>query len=101
MHDPTTDPRVTARPNGGWDVATNKGSTYHVLDTGLLGWGIFHGPNLDMALTTDDRLAIGAADADQLIKALLDGDDTTNTAESTAAEAQAADQPADEDGWEA
>lgn len=73
MHDQHTDPRVVARPHGGWDVTTSKG-TYHVLDSGLLGWGVFQGPNLDIALTTDERLAIGAADPQDLIRALLDSD---------------------------
>ncbi len=76
MHDPASDPRIAARPNGGFDVTTRQG-TYHVLDSGLLGWGVYHGPNLDMVLTDDDRLAIGAAHADDLIKALLDNDNTT------------------------
>lgn len=88
MHDQHTDPRVVARPHGGFDVTTSK-CAYHVLDSGLLGWGVFQGPNLDIALTTDERLAIGAADPQDLIRALLDSDtpeaetNTTATTEQT------------------
>lgn len=102
MRDHEGDPRVVARPNGGFDVTTSKG-TYHVLDTGMLGWGVFEGPDLDMVLATDERLAIGAASGEGLVQALLDSDTPaaeqghTASAQTTTVVAE----PADEDGWEA
>ena len=68
----TSDPRVAARPNGGWDVTTGQGS-YHVLHSDAMGWGIYTGPNLDLVFGSDGP-AIGAARGEELVKALLDAD---------------------------
>lgn len=101
MHDLTSDPRVTASGSG-FRVATSKG-TFHVLNADILGWGVYAGRNLDMVFTATGP-AIGAADPNELIAALLEQDQVPTAehepaAESTPDPAVAA--VADEDGWEA
>lgn len=68
------DSRVTARNGGGYDVTTKSGN-YHVLDAGVMGWGVYTGPNLDMVFTNDGPL-IGAAGPEDLIRGLLKADDS-------------------------
>ena len=82
MHDGSTDSRVTARENGGWDVTTSQG-TYHVLDSEALGWGIFTGQNLDLVFT-DGGPVLGAAEPQGLIDALLNADDGVTNAQASA-----------------
>lgn len=70
----SVDPRVTAS-GAGYTVTTRRG-TYHVLDSGVMGWGVYTGRNLDMVFGADGPL-IGAAAADDLVKALLDADNAS------------------------
>lgn len=65
------DPRVSASGDG-YTVTTRRG-TYRVLNAGVMGWGVYQGPSLDLVFT-DTGPAIGAADADELIGALLQAD---------------------------
>lgn len=67
------DPRVTAFGGDGYEVTTSTG-TFRVLNAGVMGWGVYTGSNLDLVVT-DTGPAIGAADGDELVKALLDADD--------------------------
>jgi hypothetical protein len=68
------DPRVTARPSGGYTV-TAGGQTVHVLDTGTMGWGAYAGPNLDLIVGPSGPW-IGIPTADALIGVLLQADNT-------------------------
>ncbi len=83
MSDTATDPRVSPFGGDGWEVSTSQG-VYRVLNSGLMGWGVYTGQNLDLVFT-DSGPAIGAENADDLIRALLDND-------TPAAQAAASDQ---------
>ncbi len=63
------DPRVTVSGNG--YAVTVDGTTYRVLHSDVLGWGVYTGPNLDLVYTTDNEWACGLADADDAIALLL------------------------------
>jgi hypothetical protein len=68
------DPRVTRRGSG-YTVQLST-QAVHVLETDVLGWGAFTGPNLDMLLTDAGPL-VGVATADEVIGALLQTDTPT------------------------
>ncbi len=66
------DPRVARFGGDGYEVTTTKG-VYRVLNAGVMGWGVYTGPNLDLAFTPAGAL-IGAADPEELIRMLLKTD---------------------------
>jgi hypothetical protein len=70
------DPRVTAFGDG-YEVTTRRG-VYRVLNAGVMGWGVYQGPNLDMVFDQGGPV-IGAADGDELVKALLEQDTSTDS----------------------
>jgi hypothetical protein len=84
------DPRVAGSGHDGYAVTRDDGTDYQVLPTGVFGWVVCHGPNLDFAPTADGGFAIGFATADDAIGAALGEQPSTAdtaTAESASTEA--------------
>lgn len=75
MPEPITDPRVSTYGGSGYEVTTKDG-VYRVLDSGVLGWGVYTGQNLDLVFSPDGPV-IGAAGPDELVAGLLKADDDT------------------------
>jgi len=68
------DPRVAAYDTDpdastprGYTVLREDGTDLEVLPTGVFGWTVCHGPNLDFVPTTDGGFAIGYPSADAAI----------------------------------
>ncbi len=87
------DPRVSAHGDG-YAVTRADGSTVHVLPTGVFGWAIYHGPNLDLVPTSDGGFATGYTGADDAIGAVLTDQDTDNTSSGNTTSEATADEPA-------
>jgi hypothetical protein len=62
------DPRVTARSDG-YAISTDNGPIY-ALPNDALGWGLYHGPRLDMVMNLSGP-AIGLASAEAAVEAVL------------------------------
>jgi hypothetical protein len=83
-----SDPRVSGYGSDGFTVSRD-GTDYRVLPTGVFGWVVCAGPNLDFAPTTDGGFAIGFATSDEAIGAVLGEDPTTTSTANTELTAEA------------
>ncbi len=92
------DPRVHGTGTDGYTVTRDDGTDYQVLRTGVFGWTICHGPNLDYVPTADGGFAIGYASADDAISDLL-ADHNSDTNTTNAADETGSDDATDGYGW--
>lgn len=92
------DPRVSGYGSDGFSVSRD-GTDYRVLPTGVFGWVVCTGPNLDFVAAADGGFAIGFASADDAIGAALGeaAADTGTAADEAHADAATAEDTGDLD----